>query len=366
MSVSFVELANKSIRTLQPYQPGKPIEEVQRELGIKDVIKLASNENPLGASPKALSAIQSFLTKTALYPDASGHDLKAKLAALWQLDPLQFTLGAGSEALFTLVGHAFVRPGEDVLISQYGFATFAIATHIFQGNIITIPAKNWGHDLEATLAAVTPNTRLIFLANPNNPTAAWHTHASLVNFFNQLPSHVLVVLDEAYAEFMVDEPDYPDSKQLLKYYPNIIITRTFSKLHGLAGLRIGYAVSHPDIADMLNRTKLPFNVSSLAMVGALAALDDHKFIAATLDLNRQGMQYLRREFEKMGLSYLPPAGNFLTVHMQKAAQPIYQALLEQGIIVRPLAGYGLPEFLRISIGTMDENQKIIEGLQKIL
>lgn len=366
MSISFLELANESIRHLAPYQPGKPINEVQRELGLTDVIKLASNENPLGPSPKALAAIKQHLNELALYPDATGHELKQALAAQWQLQPQQFTLTAGSEALFVLIGQAFVKSGQDVIISQYGFATFAIATRIFQGNIITVPAKNWGHDLDATLAAITPSTRLIFLANPNNPTAAWHDHQTLVNFLERLPQNIIVVLDEAYAEFMTDEPDYPNSKKLLQQFPNIIITRTFSKLHGLAGLRIGYAVSHPDAADMLNRVKLPFNVTSIAMVAAIAALDDQAHIEATLALNREGLQYYKDELTQMQISFLPPAGNFITIDIKANGVDMYQALLQQGIIVRPLAGYGLPQFLRVSVGTMPENRRFINSLRKLL
>jgi histidinol-phosphate aminotransferase len=366
MSISFTALANESIRHLAPYQPGKPISEVQRELGIKDVIKLASNENPLGASPKALAAIKNQINELALYPDASGHDLKQAIAKLWQIQPDQITLGAGSEALFVLIGQAFVKPGQDVIISQYGFATFTIATRIFQGNVVTVPAKEWGHDLEATLKAVTPNTRLIFLANPNNPTAAWHDHDTLVKFFERLPSDIIVVLDEAYAEFMTDEKNYPDSKKLLSQYPNIIITRTFSKLHGLAGLRIGYAISHPEAADMLNRVKLPFNVASTAMVAAIAALDDHDHIEATLNLNREGMQYYKEELTKMHIAFLPPAGNFMTIDVARDCGAVYQSLLREGVIVRPLTGYGLPTFLRVSIGTMTENQRFIQSLRKVL
>lgn len=366
MPISFTKLANESIRHLAPYQPGKPISEVQRELGITDVIKLASNENPLGPSPKALAAIQNQIHELALYPDASGHDLKQAIAREWQLTPNQITLGAGSEALFVLIGQAFVQPGQDVIISQYGFATFNIATRIFQGNVVTVPAKDWGHDLEATLKAVTSNTRLIFLANPNNPTAAWHDHDTLVKFFERLPNDIIVILDEAYAEFMTEEKNYPDSKKLLGQYPNIIITRTFSKLHGLAGLRIGYAISHPEAADMLNRVKLPFNVASTAMVAAIAALSDQEHIDATLKLNREGMQYLKEELGNMHISFLPPAGNFITIDVAKDGVSVYQALLREGVIVRPLAGYGLPSFLRVSIGTMAENQRFIQSLRKVL
>lgn len=366
MPISFSALANESIRHLTPYQPGKPISEVQRELGITDVIKLASNENPLGPSPRALAAIKNQINELALYPDASGHDLKQAIAKLWQIQPNQITLGAGSEALFVLVGQAFVKPGQDVIISQYGFATFTIAARIFQGNVVTVPAKDWGHDLEATLKAITPTTRLIFLANPNNPTAAWHDHDTLVNFFERLPSNIIVILDEAYAEFMTDEKNYPNSKKLLETYPNIIITRTFSKLHGLAGLRIGYAVSHPEAADMLNRVKLPFNVTSTAMVAAIAAIEDHQHIEATLNLNREGMQYYKEELAKMHIPFLPPAGNFITIDVARDGVGVYQDLLREGVIVRPLAGYGLPTFLRVSIGTMAENQRFIQSLRKVL
>ncbi|NNM58664.1 MAG: histidinol-phosphate transaminase [Legionellales bacterium] len=367
MTLSFVDVANAGIRCLSPFQPGKPISEVERELGIKNIIKLASNENPLGAGPKAHAAIKTHLETIALYPDASGYDLKQAIARKWGVESNQITLGAGSEALFVMIGQAFVKPGQEVLISQYAFATFTIATHIFQGQPVIIPAKNWGHDLDATLAAVTPKTQLIFLANPNNPTATWHDHNTLIKFFNQLPPHVIVVLDEAYAEFMVHHKNYPDSHALLTAYPNIIITRTFSKMYGLAGLRIGYAISHPDAASMLNRAKLPFNVGSLSMAAATAALDDAEHIAATLALTAEGLAYFQEEFTKMGISFLPPAGNFITINVERDTSPIYELLLHDGIIVRSLtANYNMPHFLRITAGTMNQNQRFIKSLRKIL
>lgn len=367
MTISFADLANAGIRLLSPFQPGKPICELERELGIKNIIKLASNENPLGPGIKAHTAIKKHLDSLALYPDASGYNLKQAIAEKWQIEPHQITLGAGSEALFVLIGQAFIRPGQEVLISQYSFATFTIATHIFQGQPVVIPAKDWGHDLDATLAAITPKTQLIFLANPNNPTATWHDHKTLAAFFDKLPPHILVVLDEAYAEFMIDHKNYPDSRALLTAYPNIIITRTFSKMYGLAGLRLGYAISHPDVASMLNRAKLPFNVSSLAMVAATAALNDEEHIQATLALTREGLEYFQSEMTKMGIAFLPPSGNFITIDLKQDTAAVYGLLLRDGIIVRPLtANYNMPHFLRITAGTMQQNQRFIKSLRKIL
>jgi histidinol-phosphate aminotransferase len=366
MTISYTALANPSVQALTPYQPGTPISDVQRKYGIQDVIKLASNENPLGPSPKALAAIQQCLLDMARYPDGSGHELKQALADYWQINPNRLTLGNGSDALFVLLEQAFVKPGQQTIVSQYGFAVFSIAAHIAQSDVITIPAKNWGHDLDATLKAVTPDTRIIFIANPNNPTAAWNNEAQIKQFLDKLPAHILVVLDEAYAEFMDGVAGYPNGIKLQERYPNLVVTRTFSKIYGLAGLRVGYAVSHPEVADMMNRVRLAFNVSACAMKAAIAALQDQEHVTKTLAITRQGMQYLQEELQGLGLQYLPAAGNFLTIDVKQDGVGIYQKMLQQGVIVRPLVNYGLPQFLRVSIGTMAENERFIRTLRNVL
>ncbi len=366
MKISFTDLANDNIRHLAPYVPGKPINELQRELGIKDIIKLASNENPLGPSPKALAALQYDAKNLALYPDGSGYELKQTLAQYWNIPPECITLGNGSDALFVLLGLAFVKPGQQIIVSQYSFATFTIAARIVDAEVVTVPAKNWGHDLDATLKAITTDTRLIFMANPNNPTGSWHTTSELVQFMEKLPSHILVMLDEAYAEYMIDMLDYPNGIALQRQYPNLIVTRTFSKIYGLAGLRIGYGISHPEIADMLNRVRLPFNVSSSGMVAAAAALHDNVHIENTLKTTRTGMQYLKESFNKLGIDYLPPCGNFITIKVKQDGMKLYRSLLQAGIIVRPLVNYDMPNYLRITVGTSPENKRFIQTLQTLL
>ena len=366
MTTSFNEWANPGVLALSPYQPGKPIEEVAREFGLTHIVKLASNENPLGPSPKALTAIATHQTQCARYPDASGYALKQKLAEIWQIDPCQLTLGAGSEALFLLIAQTFVKPGETIMVSEYAFATFAIVAHLAQAQLCTVPALHWGNDLEAMLQAITPDTRLLFIANPNNPTGTWHDQKTLSAFLDALPKHVIVVLDEAYAEFMTHEPTYPNSRELLKKYPHVIITRTFSKLYGLAGLRLGYALSDPEAARILHRAKLPFNVSGIAMVAGMAALEDSEHQRATLENNNQGMRVFRETFDTWSLPYLPVTCNFITVQLPVNALAVYNTLLEKGMIVRPLLAYGLPDYLRISIGTMPENLKFLTLFWEIL
>ncbi|CAN5436809.1 histidinol-phosphate transaminase [soil metagenome] len=365
MVIDFKALANSSIHNLQPYQPGKPIDELQRELGINQVIKLASNENPLGPSKYAIEAAQKTLEQVYLYPDGSGYELKQALAKGFNLSAAQITLGNGSDNVLSLIAQTFVKPGQDILISQYAYSTFAIIASAINANAVFAPAKNWAHDLSAIAKNITAKTQLIFLANPNNPTGTWFSEAELVSLLEAIPSHILVVSDEAYNEY-IDEPDYPDTLKLQQKYPNLIITHTFSKIYALAGLRVGYAISHPDIADMINRIRLPFNVSSPALAAASAAFQDQQHCKKSIEMNMRGKAQLSAAFTRMNLEYIPSMCNFVTVDVRRDANKIYQALLREGVIVRPLTPYNMPTHLRISIGLAEENEIFIQALAKVL
>jgi len=367
---NYCDLAVPGVRELQPYQPGKPIDELQRELGLGEVIKLASNENPLGPGPMALAAIQKGLTELARYPDGNGFILKRALCDKFGVELNQVTLGNGSNDILELVARTFVQPGQEVIFSQHAFAVYPIATQAVGGKAVIVPAKDWGNDLDAMLQAINPNTRVLFIANPNNPTGTWLSRNELTRFLDQVPPHVVVVLDEAYFEYAnhpaMQIADYPDGTQLLSQYPNLLVSRTFSKAYGLAGLRVGYAFSHPQIADLLNRVRQPFNANSLALLAATVALDDLKHLENSATINASGMQQMIDAFRQMGLSFIPSAGNFISVDMGKTAQPVYQALLRLGVIVRPVANYEMPQHLRITIGTEYENTRCLSALREVL
>lgn len=366
MSCDFLQLAQVGIQGLTPYQPGKPIDEVARELNLplEQIVKLASNENPHGPSPQVVAALQASLAELPRYPDGSGYRLKAALAERLDLDPEQITLGNGSNELLDLIGRCWLTPGTNAVYSQYAFAVYPITTQAAGAEHRQIPAKNWGHDLPAMAAAIDAQTRVVFIANPNNPTGTWLSEKQLREFMAQVPEQVLVVLDEAYCEY-VTESAYPKSLALLADYPNLIICRTFSKAYGLAGLRIGYSLSSTQIAATLNRIRLPFNVSQLALTAAEAALADQDFLAQSLETNRAGLLQLETSFHELGLEYIPSVGNFICVRVGDAAA-INQALLEKGVIVRPLAPYQMPEHLRISVGLPEENQRFLEALRQVL
>lgn len=357
--------AHPSIQTLTPYQPGKPIEDLQRELGLKNIIKLASNENPLGPSPKGLAAAQESLPGCALYPDPAGFALKAALSKKFNTSPNCITLGDGSDNLLALVTQAYVGAGDHVMVPQYGFATFSIVTKGVEGVPKVVPATEWHADLHAMAEAITEQTKVVFIANPNNPTGTWVTQSALTDFLNRIPSDVIVVLDEAYYEFC-EHADYPDTVALQADFSNLITSRTFSKAYGLAGLRIGYMIASPEITDILNRIRLPFNVSVPGLAAATAALGDEGFIQKTLENNRVGMQLFIDLCDELKLEYIPSVCNFLTIDMGQAALPIYEALLQRGIIVRPLGPYQLPNHLRISIGLPEENARLVEAMTDIV
>jgi histidinol-phosphate aminotransferase len=355
------QLAVAGVQQLIPYKPGKPIEELERELGLKRVVKLASNENPLGPSKKALAAIQAELAQLSLYPDGSGYRLKNALARKFDVDPVQITLGNGSNEILELVARAFLTPELEVLFSQHAFAVYPIVTQAVGATAVVVPALNFGHDLAAMQQKVNEKTRLVFIANPNNPTGTLLAQADLRNFIEALPETCICLLDEAYFEF-VGSGGQDDSISWLKQYPNLIITRTFSKAYGLAGLRVGYSFSSPEMADILNRVRQPFNNNTLALVAAEAALEDSEHLQNTIRVNTLGMQQLTEGFKNLGLKWIPSAGNFVSVDLSEPAQPIYEALLRKGIIVRPVANYEMPNHLRVSIGTAEENQLFLQAL----
>ncbi len=358
-------LAIAGVQQLVPYKAGKPIEELERELGLTQVIKLASNENPLGPGKKALAAIQAALPGLALYPDGSGFMLKQALAEKYTVDVSQITLGNGSNEILELVARAFLTPEHEVVFSQHAFAVYPIVTQAVGATAVVAPALNYGHDLNAMLQRVTEKTRLVFIANPNNPTGTLLSQASLERFIGALPDTCVCVLDEAYFEF-VSSVESINSINWLKKFPNLLITRTFSKAYGLAGLRIGYGLSSPELADILNRVRQPFNNNSLALVAAEAALTDDEHLQQTIDVNAQGMQQLTNGFKNLGLEWIPSAGNFVSVDLKQAGLPVYEALLRKGVIVRPIGVYELPNHLRISIGTTAENQVFLQALADTL
>lgn len=363
--ISFYSLANPHIQNITPYQPGKPIEEVERELGIPSVIKLASNENPLGASPLALASAQNALLKAHMYPDGGCYDIKQALAKFLKVDPTQLTIGNGSENILELIAKAYLTKNSAAVISQYAFLTIQLLITSYAADMITVPALEFGHNVNAMIAAITEKTRIIFVVNPNNPTGTYLSATEIKLLLDSVPPRVLIVIDEAYHEY-IEPSEQIDLISLLKNYPNLLITRTFSKAYGLAGLRLGYAVSSPEIADVLNRARLPFNVNYIAAAACVSALQDQEHIQKSLTLNKVGMQQLGDGFKKMNIATIPSRCNFITINTQQNALEIYQKLLYQGVIVRPLTAYGLPTFLRITIGTPDENEKLLRALHEVL
>jgi histidinol-phosphate aminotransferase len=361
----FLAIAVPGVTNLKPYVPGKPISELERELGITDSVKLASNENPLGCSERAKAAIRAELAHVGLYPDGGGVELRAALAAKHGIAPNRITLGNGSNDVLDMVARVFLAPGYESLFSQYAFAVYPISSQAVGATLNAVPAKDYGHDLEEMLNRVGEKTRVVWIANPNNPTGTWLNGEELEGFIAAVPANVIVVVDEAYIEY-VDEPDYPDASQWLDKYPNLIVTRTFSKSYGLASLRVGYGLAHADITDLLNRVRQPFNVNSMALAAARAALEDQAFIRRAVELNRVGMRQMTGAFTAMGLDYIPSVGNFVTVDVGRPAAEVDQGLLRTGCITRPVANYGLPNHLRITIGTEGENSRVLAALKQVL
>lgn len=363
--MQYINIANQGVKSLSPYQAGKPIEELERELGITNIVKLASNENPFGFPESAKQAIIKQLDQLTRYPDANGFELKQTIAKKFDILANQITLGNGSNDLLELFAHTFAGEGDEIIYSQYAFIVYPLVTKAINAVAKEIPAKNWGHNLDGFLTALSDKTKLIFLANPNNPTGNFLTGQEIDAFLAKVPENVLVVLDEAYTEFTLPE-EQVDSFGLLKKYPNLIVSRSLSKAYGLAGLRIGYAVSNPEIADLLNRVRQPFNCNSLALASAIAVMNDDAFIEKVAKNNRSEIARYEKFCKKYGLDYIPSKGNFITVDFKQTAGSIYEALLKEGVIVRPLSGYGMPNHLRISIGLPHENDKFFAALIKVL
>lgn len=363
--MNYSELAPNYIRAIAPYQPGKPISELERELGITDIVKLASNENPLGASPMAIAAARDALSDISLYPDGNGFALKSALVERFGVDFSQVFLGNGSNDLLELVARAFLTVGDRVVYSDHAFAVYPLATQAVGAQGISVAAKNYGHDLDAMgRAAVEQGAKLVFIANPNNPTGTFLPADELYAFLRKLPSDILVVLDEAYNEYLPADCRY-DSVAWLGEFRNLVISRTFSKAYGLASLRVGYALGDAEVMDMINRVRQPFNVNNMAQAAALAALNDSEFVERTFEMNLAGMAQLTEGLRQLGVDYIPSFGNFISFQVRDAAH-VYRRLLESGVIVRPISGYAMPDYLRVSIGLESQNQKFLSALKRIL
>ncbi|WP_454734977.1 histidinol-phosphate transaminase [Cupriavidus necator] len=358
------------VRAISPYIAGKPISEVAREFGLDEagIVKLASNENPLGMPASAQRAVADAVAELGRYPDSNGFALKAALSARFGVSEDWLTLGNGSNDILELAAHALVEPGQSIVYAEYSFAVYALATQEIGARAIEVSARDYGHDLDAMAAAIAPDTRLVFIANPNNPTGTFVPAAQIEAFLQRVPAHVVVVLDEAYNEYLDADQQY-DSLAWVRRYPNLLVSRTFSKAYGLAGLRVGYAVAQPELTDLLNRVRQPFNVNSVAQAAAVAALGDSEFLRRSAELNRAGKAQLTEAFDRLGLEYVPSSGNFVLVRVgddDGAGARVNVALLKQGVIVRPVGNYNLPRWLRVTIGLPEENAAFIAALERAL
>ena len=364
------QFAPEYIRAIAPYQAGKPISEVAREFGLdpEKIIKLASNENPLGMPESAKVAVRKALDETGRYPDANGFELKKAISERYGVPQDWITLGNGSNDIIDLAGRTFVQPGQSIVFSEYSFLVYALVAKATGANGIQVPSVDFGHDLPAMLAAIRPDTKLVFIANPNNPTGTFLRPEAIEAFLDKVPSDVLVVIDEAYNEYLDASIQY-DSTAWVRKYPNLLVSRTFSKAYGLAGLRVGFGLAQQEVTDLLNRVRQPFNVNALAQAAAVAALQDSEFLEKSAKINADGYRYLTASFDAMGLKYVPSHGNFILVKVGQdkgAGTRVNLELLKRGIIVRPVNAYGLPEWLRISIGLPEENRAFVDALKAIL
>ena len=358
------DLVSPGLKNLKPYDPGKPLEELEREYGIVDAIKVASNENPLGPSPRVRELIRNKAGNMHLYPDGAGFALKTALAERHNVGLDQICLGNGSNDVLDMVTRVFVQPGQAGVISQHAFIVYYLSLVYALAEIRIVRAKNYGHDIEEMTKAVDENTAIIYFANPNNPTGTWLREGELRNMLDQVPQSVIVVIDEAYAEY-VDEPEYPDCIQWLPQYPNLVVTRTFSKIFGLAGLRIGYSVSSPEINDLMNRLRHPFNANSLGMEAAIVALEDEEYVERCRRMNLEQMQYLQTGFADLGIDTIDSIGNFLCVDLHRPTGSAHEHLLRSGVITRPIGGYEMPNHLRVSIGNEAENARVLESFAQM-
>ena len=357
-------LIRPNIASLQPYPPGKPIEEVKRELGLKEVIKLASNENALGPSPKALEAIKKSLEEMNLYPDGNAFYLKRKLAQHWEIAEDEILVGNGSDEIIRMIVETFLNPGEEIIMGSPAFIIYYIAATVMDGKVIEVPLKDYTHDLEAMLKAQTPKTKIIFIANPNNPTGTMVDAQAVDSFMREVSEDVIVVFDEAYYEYTPD--DFPETLNYVREGRNVLVLRTFSKIYGLAGLRVGYAMGKKEIFREMNRIRQPFNVNRVAQIAAMAALDDKEHVEESCRMNGAGKKFLYQELGALGIEYVPTAANFILINMKQSGREIYQKLLNKGIIVRPMDGYSLPDFIRVTIGKPRENEKFIAALREVV
>lgn len=372
MSVDFHKLAVTGVQNLKPYLPGKPIEELERELGVTNTLKLASNENTMGPSPEAVKAMQTAITQVDLYPDGNGFVLKQKISEKFDVDINQIILGNGSNDILDMVARTFLCEGREAIFSEYAFAVYPISTQAVGATARISKALDsdhdenpYGHDLDAMAALINDKTSVIFIANPNNPTGTWLKSDELEQFISKVPENIIVVVDEAYFEY-VQVSEYPNAMKWLNQFPNLIVSRTFSKAYGLAGLRVGYAVCNEQVADLLNRVRHPFNVNTVSILAATAALDDDAHLLKCVEMNTKGIKFWRAACQYRGLDYIPTVGNFITVDFEQDAMPIYEALLREAVIVRPIANYGLPNHLRISISTPEDNQRCLNALDKVM
>jgi len=361
-NISFRE----NILQIKPYVPGKPIEYVQREFGLTDVIKLASNENPLGPSPKAIKAMQEAAVKMNLYPDGYCTDLRAMVAKELNVPENYLIFGNGSDEVIRLIGQTFIRPGDEVVVADPSFVEYDFVCYLLGGNLIKIPVQNFTHNLRQMAQAITDKTKIVFICNPNNPTGTMVTSSEVKEFLSKVPDHVLVVFDEAYYEY-VDDETYPDSLGYIKKgRNNIIALRTFSKIHGLAGLRLGYGIAVPELIQLIQRTKEPFNANLMAQVAAMASLQDKEHLLRSRDTNKKGKEYLYKSFTEMGLEYIPTQGNFMMVNISRHSQEVFVEMQKRGVIVRTGDIFGLDNFIRVTIGTQEQNERFINVLKEIL
>jgi histidinol-phosphate aminotransferase len=364
--MNLAELSPSYVRAIAPYQGGKPISELAREMGLNeaDIIKLASNENPLGMSPKAQMAVEEAIYEIARYPDGNSFALRDAVRKKYGVSPSQIVFGNGSNDILELAARAFMQAGDEAIYSQHAFAVYPLVTQAVGAKGVVVPAKDFAHDLDGFYAAITSKTKLIFIANPNNPTGTLIAKSALKAFLTQVPSNVLVLLDEAYDEYLSSSYK-SEAVDWLSEFPNLIISRTFSKAYGLAGLRVGFGLMHADVADIMNRVRQPFNVNSVAQAAAVASLADEDFVERSYAANQAGMLQLTKGFTVLGLDFIPSFGNFVSFKVQNAAQ-VNQKLLQHGVIVRPIANYEMPDYLRVSVGLFSENQRFLDVMQQIL